>query len=69
MSISDTPEDDLEVLYTRPDGQVFGVQDNGDGEYQSVVPEDLAEAGEGFCHCSADDARKYLRELIAREPS
>jgi len=48
----------------RPDGQEFGICDIGDGEYQSIVPVDLAEEGKGKCHTSLLDALVYLRELM-----
>lgn len=52
------------TLYTRDDGQVFGISHTGYGEYQSVVPADLADAGEGYQHMTEKDAESYLWELI-----
>lgn len=47
-----------------PDEQEFGVEWDGD-EFRSVVPRDLADRGEGYCHFDFGDALAYLRELIA----
>lgn len=57
----------FKTLYTRPDGQVFGISYTGYGEYQSVVPSDLAEAGAGYQHMSESGAESYLWELIYKE--
>lgn len=57
----------FKTLYKRPDGQVFGISHTGNGEYQSVVPSDLADAGEGYQHKYVSEAESYLWELIYKE--
>lgn len=48
----------------RHDGQEFGICDIGQGEYQSIVPCDLAADARGKCHTSLRDCLAYLRELM-----
>lgn len=57
----------FETLYTREDGQVFGISHTGFGEFQSVVPSDLAAAGEGHQHKLRAGAKSYLWELFYKE--
>ena len=52
------------IVATREDGQVFGVMGLDEGEYQSIVPQDLAEQGLGKCHSTLEDAAEYLNELV-----
>jgi hypothetical protein len=58
--------DGFATLHTRPDGQVFGIHEVEPGVFQSVVPSDLAEQGEGYMHSDIPDAAKYLMELLLR---
>ncbi len=57
----------FKTLHTRPDGQVFGISHTSYGEWQSVVPSDLADKGEGYQHNSESEAESYLWELIYKE--
>lgn len=54
----------MKVLYSRDDGQVFGVYKSDEPVWRSIVPIDLADAGEGYEHSSYEDAEHYLFELI-----
>lgn len=54
-------------LYTRPDGQVFAIESLGGGEFQAVVPQELASQGEGACYESLVGALEYLKPLIAAQ--
>lgn len=49
------------VVATRVDGQVYAVMEVDEGEYQSVVPSDMADLS--ACHGSLRDAVDYVREL------
>lgn len=57
----------FKTLYKRENGEVFGISHTAYGEYQSVVPSDLAAAGEGYQHKTSDGAESYLWELIYKE--
>lgn len=63
---ADTKQPDFVTLFTRPDGQVYGIQKD-DGEFQSVVPSDLADKGEGYIHSTIEDAEAYLWPLIYKD--
>lgn len=52
------------TLHTRDDGQVFAIDSLGGGEFQAVVPADLAEQGEGAVYESLDGAYGYLQTLL-----
>jgi hypothetical protein len=54
--------DGFATLHTRPDGQVFGIQQVEPGVFQSIVPSDLAEEGGGYLHSDIPDAAAYLQE-------
>lgn len=51
------------ILYTCPDGQVFGIEREQD-QFRSVVPSDLADKGEGYMHATTEDAYEYLLGLM-----
>lgn len=50
------------TLEKRFDGQEFGIERDCD-EFQSVVPSDLADAGEGYIHATLEDTLEYLHTL------
>lgn len=55
-----------EILHVRPDGQCFGIEDNGNNEYRSVLPADLADGVDTYLHQRRDQAFGCLALHIAR---
>jgi hypothetical protein len=58
---------ETKVLYTRPDGQRYEIQDNGDGTYHAAVPSSPA-GHEVAMFDSMREAEAYLLGFIEAEP-